>query len=159
MIHDKKSGKLALDSFVALKTFQKAQEREYRDFLPLPFLENRVIITLFPSYSMENGRAIKTSEEPDKPLLLIEEKDESGQNISQTYLHLKSQIELGEYSFDFTDLRRWSSFKVVEDSGYYIVCVSLWLGLGALLLRYVPDIRKWFGIKPSLFAKHNSNQD
>jgi hypothetical protein len=159
VIREKESGKLMLDSFVALKTFQKAQEREYRDFLPLPFLKNRVIITLYPNYAMKNGRAIKTTEQPEKPLLLVEEKDESGHDISQTYLHLKSRIELGEYSFDFTDLRRWSSFKVVEDSGYYIVCVSLWLGLGALLLRYVPDIRKWFGIKPSLFAKYNSHQD
>jgi hypothetical protein len=159
VIREKESGKLMLDSFVALKTFQKAHEREYRDFLPLPFLKNRVIITLYPSYSMENGRTIKTSEQPEKPLLLIEEKDESGKDISQTYLPLKSRIELGEYSFDFTGFRRWSSFKVVEDSGYYIVCVSMWLGLGALLLRYVPDIRKWFGIKPSLFPKHNSHQD
>jgi hypothetical protein len=159
VIREKESGKLLLDSFVALKTFQNGQDRKYHDFLPLPFLKNTVLITFYPSYTMENGRAIKTLEEPEKPLLLIEEKDESGQDVSQTYLHLKSRIELGEYSFNFTDLRRWSSFKVVEDSGYYVVCVSLWLGLGALLLRYVPDIRKWFGIKPSLFTKHSSYQD
>ncbi|MBW7989989.1 MAG: cytochrome c biogenesis protein ResB [Planctomycetes bacterium] len=159
VIREKESGKLMLDSFVALKTFQNGQDRKYHDFLPLPFLKNTVIITLYPSYTMENGRAIKTSEQPEKPLLMIEEKDESGQDVSQTYLHLKSRIELGEYSFNFTDIRCWSSFKVVEDSGYYIVCVSLWLGLVALLLRYVPDIRKWFGIKPSLLGKHNSQQD
>lgn len=159
VICEKGSGKLMLNSFVALKTFSKGQEREYRDFLPLPFLKNRVIITLYPSYIMENGKAIKTSEQPDKPLLLIEEDDESGQDISQRFLHLHSQIELGEYSFGFTGLRHWSSFKVVEDSGYRIVCVALWVGLGALLLRYVPDILKWFGIKPSLSIKYSSYQD
>ncbi|MHC4694652.1 MAG: cytochrome c biogenesis protein ResB, partial [Planctomycetota bacterium] len=149
VISEKESGKVLLDSFVALKTFRKAEEREYRDFLPLPFLKNRTIITLYPSYRMENGSATKTSEEPDKPLLLVEEEDESGEVVSQKYLHLKGEIALGKYSLGFTDLRHWSSFRVVEDPGYFVVYVSLWLGTGALLLRYFPDILRWFRAKPS----------
>ncbi|MHC4296265.1 MAG: cytochrome c biogenesis protein ResB [Planctomycetota bacterium] len=149
VIREKKSGRLMLDSFVALKTFQEAQGREYRDFLRLPFLNPRVIITFYPSYAMENGRAVKTAEEPGKPLLLIEQIDASGESISQKYVHLKSRIELGEYSLGFEDFRRWSSFKVVEDSGYLVVCVAMWFGLGALLLRYAPDLWKSFGLRSS----------
>lgn len=149
VIREKKSGKLMLDSFVALKTFQKAQGREYRDFLRLPFLNPRVIMTFYPSYAMENGRAVKTAEEPGRPLLLIEQIDASGESISLKYLHLKSRIELGEYSCGFEDFRRWSSFKVVEDSGYLVVCVAMWFGLGALLLRYVPDLWRSFGPRSS----------
>jgi hypothetical protein len=149
VIRENESGKILLNSFVALKTFRQSQEREYRDFLPLPFLKNRTIITLYPSYRMENGSAIKTSEEPDKPLLLVEEEDESGRVVSEKYLHLKGEIVLGEYSLGFTDLRHWSSFRVVEDPGYYVVCVSLWLGTVALLLRYIPDLLRWFRTKPS----------
>lgn len=143
VIREKESGKVLLNSFVALKTFRKAQEREYRDFLPLPFLKNRTIVTLYPGYRMENGSAVKTSEEPNSPLLLVEE-DKSGKVVSEQYLHLKGEIALGQYSLSFTDLRRWSSFRVVEDPGYFVVCVSLWLGTGALLLRYIPDILRWF---------------
>jgi hypothetical protein len=149
VIRQKENGKVLLNSFVALKTFRKAEEREYRDFLPLPFLKNRVIITLYPSYTMENGIAIKTGEELAKPLLLVEEEDESGQVISRNHLQFKDLVVLGRYSFAFTGVRRWSSFRVVEDPGYVVVCVSLWLGTGALLLRYIPDILRWFRAKPS----------
>jgi hypothetical protein len=143
-IADKRSGRVLINSFVALKTFRTAQGREYRDFLPLSFLENKVIITLYPSFSEDDGDMIKTGENPDNPLLIVQTEDESGQIISRKYVQLNGKIELGKYNFSFTGLRRWSSFKVVADSGYVIVCVSLWLGLASLLLRYFPDILKWF---------------
>lgn len=149
VIRKKKSGELMLDSFVALKTFQKAQEREYRDFLRLPFLNPRVIITLYPCHVIKNGKAIKTAEEPVKPMLLIEQIDAAGKSLSQSYLHLKGQVELGEYSFAFEDFRHWSSFKVIADPGYFVVCVAMWFGLGALLIRYVPDLWKSFGVRSS----------
>ena len=149
VIRENESGKIMLNSFVALKTFHESEEREYRDFLPLPFIKNRIIITLYPSYSMENGTAIKTGEVLAKPLLLVEKEDESGQVISSNHLLFEGQIVLGQYSFGFTGIRQWSSFRVVEDQGYFLVCFSLWLGTAALLLRYVPDLLRWFGTKPS----------
>ena len=98
---------------------------------------------------MENGTAIKTGEVLAKPLLLVEKEDESGQVISSNHLLFEGQIVLGQYSFGFTGIRQWSSFRVVEDKGYFLVCFSLWLGTAALLLRYVPDLLRWFGTKPS----------
>lgn len=156
-IREEESGKILGNLVVTLKAFRQSGEREYRDFLPpspflkkmLPFLKNRIIITLYPSYRMENGIAIKTGEELAKPLLLVEEEDESGQIISRNHLQFKDQVVLGQYSFAFTGVRHWSSFRVVEDQGYFVVCVSLWLGTGALLLRYMPDILRWFRAKPS----------
>jgi hypothetical protein len=56
-----------------------------------------------------------------------------------------SSMSLGKYTIGFTGLRRWSSFKVVEDPGYNLVWIALWLGAAALILRYVPDIKEWFG--------------
>jgi hypothetical protein len=38
---------------------------------------------------------------------------------------------------------------VVQDPGYLPVCVALWLGLGALILRYVPDLKRWFMERPA----------
>jgi cytochrome c biogenesis protein ResB len=148
-IRDKRSGRLLLDSFVALKTFRTEQGRQYRDFLPLPFFTNRVVVTLYPSYSHEDGRLVKTGEEPDNPLLLIEQEDESGRVVSRTELPAGEKAAVADYTFVFADLRRWASFSVVEDPGYLMVCVSLWLGLGALLLRYIPDLRTLFGTEPS----------
>jgi hypothetical protein len=144
IIHDRKSGKLLLDSFVALKTFRAEQGRQYRDFLPLPFFTNRVIVTLYPSYSHEDGKLVITAQEPDNPLLLIEQEDESGRVVSRTELPAGEKAAVADHTFVFADLRRWASFRVVEDPGYLPVCVSLWLGLGSLLLRYIPDLQRLF---------------
>ena len=73
------------------------------------------------------------------------------QRSAQGNLPLGSRIVMEEYVFFFTELRRWSGFMVVQDPGYLPVCVALWLGLGALILRYTPDLKKWFVEKP---AKH-----
>jgi hypothetical protein len=145
VIRDKGSGRLLLDSFVALKTFGKGGEREYRDFLPLPFFKQRVIITLYPSFSRDNDTVRKAGDEPDSPLLLIEMEDGSGRVVSHGHLPAGGRLALGEYSFLFAGLRRWVAFQVVQDPG---VMVSLWLGMGALVLRYLPELGRWFKEEP-----------
>ena len=76
-------------------------------------------------------------------------KDWAGKVTSQGNVRLGSEVTLGEHSFFFAELRRWSGFMVVEDPGYLVVCVALWLGLGALILRYVPDLKRWFVERPA----------
>lgn len=154
VIRYKGSGRLLLDSFVALKTFGKGAEREYRDFVPLPFLKQRVIITFYPSFSRDNGTVRKGGDEPDSPLLLIEMEDGSGRVVSHGYLPAGGRLALGEYSFLFAGLRRWAAFQVVQDPGYPIVMVSLWLGMGALVLRYLPDLGRWFKEAPVRRGAH-----
>jgi cytochrome c biogenesis protein ResB len=144
VIGNKETGRVRVDSFVALKTFGTEQGRQYRDFLPLPFLPNRTVLTLYPSHSIQNGNIVKTGEQPENPLLLIETEDESGRVISSTHLPIGQQVAVGNFNFGFTDLRRWSAFRVVDDNGYPIVWVALWLGTAALVLRYVPELRNWF---------------
>jgi cytochrome c biogenesis protein ResB len=144
IIGDKETGRTLINTFIALKTFRTAEGREYRDFLPLPFLENRIIVTLYPSFTMDKGGLKKNGEEPENPLLLIESEDESGNVVLQRHLLAGQKTTVGNHTFVFGGLRRWSSFKVVEDSGYPIVWVSLWLAVAALLLRYFPDLRRWF---------------
>jgi hypothetical protein len=149
VIRDSNTGAVRLDSFVALKTFKTQQGPQYRDFLPLRFLQNITILTLYPTYSIENGSIVKTGEQPDDPMLLIEAKDESGRIISSTHLPFGGQVSVGDFNFGFTDIRRWSAFRVVDDDGYPIIWVALWLGTAALVLRYVPELRCWFAGKPS----------
>jgi hypothetical protein len=107
-IRDRTSSRLLLDSFVALKTFRTEQGTQYRDFLPLPFFTNRVVVTVYPSYSHEKGRLVKTAEEPDNPLLLIEQEDESGRVVSRTELPAGEKAAVADYIFVFADLRRWA---------------------------------------------------
>ncbi len=142
-IREKKSGKVLLHSFVMLSTFTKDDATEYRDFLPLSFLKNRTIVTVYPDHEMKDGQPIKTSEEPTNPLIRIEVEGDDGKIISKEYITLGKRAAVGEYIFKFTDLRRWVEFQVVEDPGYLIACASLWLGLVALLMRYIPDLQKW----------------
>lgn len=137
-------GRLLVDSFVALKTLRTAAGREYRDFLPLPFLKQRIVVTLYPSYTQEDGELVKVGEVPDKPLLLLEMEDESGQVVESRQVEVGSRVRLGKYVFTFAELRRWASFRVGDDPGYPLFCAGLWLGLASLLLRYFPDLRCWF---------------
>lgn len=142
-IRDKNTGRILFYSFVMLKTYDTENGKEYRDFLPLEFLKNRTIVTVYPDHVMKDGEALKTSEEPLNPLIRIEAEGKDGKIVSKEYLTPGQEVSIGDYIFKFADLRRWASYQVVDDPGYVTVCISLWLGLGALLLRYVPDMRKW----------------
>ena len=97
---------------------------------------------------MDNGKVRKTGEDPENPLLLIDVLEPAGQVVAQGNAPLGGRIATAEYMFFFTELRRWSGFMVVQDPGYLTVCVALWLGLGALILRYVPDLKRWFAERP-----------
>jgi cytochrome c biogenesis protein ResB len=133
LIRDKGSGRVLVNAFAALKTFRKGQTREYRDFLPLPFFKQRVIVTLYPNHKRTGN-----------PALLVETENESGQPIPKGHVTMGSSMPLGKYTIGFIGLRRWSSFKVVEDPGYNLVWIALWLGVAALILRYIPDLKEWF---------------
>ena len=143
-VRDAIRGRLLVNSFIALKTFRTETGREYRDFLPLPFPKQRVVVTLYPSFRLENGRAIKVSDVPDKPLLLLELEDEFGKVVESQQVEVGGRARLGNFTFAFAELRRWTSFRVGQDPGYPLVCVALWLGVAALLLRYWADLRQWF---------------
>jgi len=144
VIRDIKNKRLLFNSFIALQTYDTPAGKVYRDFLPLPFLKQTYTVTLFPSFSIDNGKVKKTGEDPENPLLRIEMIDPIRQKSAQVNLPLGGRIIMEEYIFFFTELRRWSAFMVVQDPGYLPVCVALWLGLGALILRYVPDLKRWF---------------
>ncbi|UCH95300.1 MAG: cytochrome c biogenesis protein ResB [Candidatus Aminicenantes bacterium] len=144
VIRDRLTGRLLVNSYVALKTFRYGQEREYRDFLPLPFFKQQVIVTLYPSYIRVDGQVKKSGEEPENPILLVEMEDDTGQKVLQDEISLGGSITLGKYSLGFVDLRRWSSFRVVEDPGYAVVWIALLVGLGGFILRYLPELRGWF---------------
>jgi hypothetical protein len=145
VIRNRKSGRILINSFVALKTFRYGPNREYRDFLPLPIFKNRVIVTLYPAYRTIEGKIEKTGEEPENPILLIEIEDQTGKTVLTKHLPFNGKIGVGDHIFEFIGLRRSASFKVVEDPGYPLVLAAIWLGLIALILRYAPDLRGWFG--------------
>ena len=144
VIRNTSDGRIMIDSFIALQTFNYQGEKEYRDFLPLPFLNSRVIVMLYPSYIEEAGHYKKTGEEPDNPLLLIEKETEKGKPEFQGGIAMGEIITIGDYSIEFSDLRSWSAFRVGEDRGLIILQIALWIGLISLILRYIPDLLKWF---------------
>jgi len=153
LIRQKENEKLLVNSFIALRTFQEGEIRKYQDYLPLPFFKQRVVVTLYPRYTLVNGRVEKTGEEPENPLLVIKMEDNSGRVISQGQIKLGEKIEMSEHIFGFEELRYWSSFKIVQDQGYPIVVIALWLGVAALVLRYIPELRKWPPTKSSSKGK------
>lgn len=144
VIRDRLAGRPMVNAFVALKTFRYGPEREYRDFLPLPFFKQKVIVTLFPAHIRIDDQVKKVGEEPENPILLVEVEDETGQTIPKGEISLGGSIAIGKYSIGFTELRRWSSFRVVEDPGYTVVWIALLVGLCGFILRYLPDMRGWF---------------
>lgn len=146
VIRDGKSGRILINSFVALKTFRYGPNREYRDFLPLPIFKNRVIVTLYPAHRTIEKKIEKTGEEPENPILLIEIEDNNGKVILTRHLPFNGKTSVGDHIFEFIGLRRSASFRVVEDPGYPLVLTAIWLGLLALILRYAPDLRGWWEI-------------
>jgi len=144
VIRERQTGKILVNSFVALRTFRQGQEREYRDFIPLPIFKQRVIVTVFPSFARQQGRAVKTGEEPVKPLLIVEFEDNKGNITQSRETELGGQVTLGDYTFTFAELRRWSTFRVVRDPGYGLVWLALWLGMVGFLMRYIKEMGSWF---------------
>ena len=146
LIREKRTGRLLVNSFIALKTFRRGQvEREYRDFLPLPFFKQKVIVTLYPSHTRVDGQVKKTGEEPENPVLLVEMEDESGGSVSMGEIFPGGWLNLGDYSLGFTELRRWTAFQVTDDPGYPVVWIALWAGVIGFIMRYIPDLKRWFG--------------
>lgn len=144
LIRERQTGKILVNSFLALKTFRRGMEREYRDFIPLPIFEQRVIVTVLPSFTREQGRVVKTGEEPVKPLLIVEFEDNKGNITQSRETEMGGQVTLGDYTFTFAELRRWTTFRVVRDPGYGLVWLALWLGMVGFLLRYIKEMGSWF---------------
>jgi len=138
------NGQLMVDSYIALQTFSGQNGKEYRDYLPLPFFDSRVMLSLYPKSFKQGNEFIKTGEEPDNPTLLIETENEKEKKLEfRGAISLGEKIEIGDYSIEFTDLRYWSAFRVVEDHGYILIQIALWFGIAALLFRYIPDLATW----------------
>jgi len=149
VIRERSNRRPLVNSFIALKTFRRGQvEREYRDFLPLPFFKQKVIVTLYPNHTRVDGQVKKIGEEPENPILLVETEDETGKKVSRGEIPLGGSLVLGNYLLGFAELRRWTSFRVMDDPGYPVVWIALWVGIAGFIMRYIPDLRKWFGHAP-----------
>jgi len=144
IIRDPQKKQLMLNSFVALKTFREGENWQYRDFLPLPFLKNKVILTLFPDHKKDGNVITKTSELAGQPVLLFEERDEKDELVSSGVIPFRGSFKIGDYLFEFADLRYWASFRVVDDPGYIVFGLSIWLALFSLILRYSEDLISLF---------------
>lgn len=133
-----------VDSFVALRTFRDGRERDYRDFVALPFLDDRIFIRFLPDAELKEGRPAKIGEKPRNPLLQIWTEGERGEVLEEGLIRPGETAGLLGHDFTFMEFRKWAGFRVVQDSGYAWVLIALWLGLGSLLLRYLPDLKSWF---------------
>lgn len=141
IITEEKRRVAILRSYIALKTFKENGNRRYLDYLPLPFLKDKVVMELLPDYEIKDGKPIKISEQPDKPMIIAQTWDPNDNIIEEKYMELGGKVILGDYNYQFISLRQWASFKVVDDPGYPFVCFSLWLGLIALIMRYLKEIK------------------
>ncbi|NQT14782.1 MAG: cytochrome c biogenesis protein ResB [Planctomycetes bacterium] len=143
LITDAGTGAGLVNSFFSLKTFRTPSGPEYRDFLPLPFLEQRTILNVYPSHSMQDGRAIKTGDELRNPLLVVETGDDTESVTEVAWLLPGATADLGAHRLTFAELRQWSTFKVVDDPGYPVVAFFLWTGVAGLAARYATELARW----------------
>jgi hypothetical protein len=139
MVRQKDKQDLLVNSFIALQTFTTGQGRQYRDYLPLPFFENRVTVEFYPVGSTDSDTGTTSTE----PVILINTADAEGNTLTRSPLSLNQTTTADGYEFEFAELRQWASFRVSNDPGYPVVWMALWLGLGALLLRYLPELTEW----------------
>jgi hypothetical protein len=103
-----------VNSFVALQTFTENQGRQYRDYLPLPFFENRVTMELYP----EGNKDIKTGELLTEAVIFVKTEDSKGNFNGASRLPLGQKTIVDGYEFEVVELRQWASFRVSNDPGY-----------------------------------------
>ena len=147
LIWDKRTGRILVRSFLALKTFMQGKNRDYRDFLRLPFLKEKIIVTLYPHYTQQGEKKVKIGEKPVNPVLIIEKTNESG-NIVRKAVKLGEKVEFSNFSLQFTGLRNWASFRVADDPGYPLILLAVLIGISALILRYLKEFLTWFKRDP-----------
>ena len=141
-IYENDSNTPVFESYIALRTTLSEKGNTYTNQLLLPFLQNQTFLTLYPDHKADFGQIVKTSEVPNNPLLIIEQKDENGNVLLKEHLPLSKKVALGDIAFEFKELRQWASFKVESDPGYPIICAAFVLGLIALAIRYIPKSTK-----------------
>lgn len=155
-IKNKKTGQIMVRSFVAFRTFQTFDGREYRDYLRLPFMEGRIIMTLLPSYKKVNDWMVKDGDLIKDPAMLVELWDKDDALISSGSVTAGKDLALEDLSFSFSTIRNWSSFRVDNDPGYPVVWLALMLGFIALILRYWGEMKRWFQEKPETGEINNA---
>jgi len=132
-----------LDGFIALKVWGYNEARKHYDFLPLPQAGRRLSLTLYPSHEIHEGEVVQTSEALENPVLLVFQEVMNGTKTPTQAIEPGHSAMVGEMNVQFGELRQWAAFQVVHDPGYGIVCVSFWMAIVALGLRYTPDIADW----------------
>jgi cytochrome c biogenesis protein ResB len=129
-VRDTQTGKLLLNAYIALKTTGINKERTYSDFLLLEAFKQKkwtATVTLLP----------------EKPMLQVHINDESGKLLAHGDVPKSGHMDLAGYTFYFTSLRHWASFRIMDDPGYKIVWPAIWLALLGLFLRYIPELKSW----------------
>jgi len=131
------------DSFVAMKTAPAERGRTFQDVLPLPYSKQQIKVSLYPDHVRDGDDVRKVSDVPERPLLLVDVTEATGEVVERRELPLGGEVQIGQFTLAFPELRRWASFRVSDDPGYPLVCAALWIGLVAMLMRYGGDIRTW----------------
>jgi hypothetical protein len=140
IIENNQTGQIFVDTFLALQKDNARTTERHRDVIPSGMGLPDLIFTLYPNHEVKDGVYSWAGESPVKPLLhIISHKSSMG----SLYLEEGEAKNIGNLRFTFKGLRRWSAFQVMRDPGYPVITWSLWLGLGALLLRYLPGVVRW----------------
>lgn len=134
-------------AFFALKTFQNAKSKEYRNYIDLPKRE-KMMMNLYPSHVIKDGQPLKTGEDAVNPVIIMELMDSENRIRDTKFLLLGKTISIGNYTFAFPEIRQWTELRLVYDPGTILVYIFLWLTLFGLTLRYLPDIIEWLKKKP-----------
>ena len=91
-----------------------------------------------------DGAHVPVGQALGTPALRVEAQAQDGTVLSSAVVHRGEWTSVGKHEIGFLDLRRWSSFRVTEDRVYPTVWLALWLAVGAMSLRYWPDLSTWF---------------
>jgi hypothetical protein len=93
-----------INSFIALQTFVTQEGRQYRDYLPLPFFENRVTVELYPAGNEDT----KTGEILTEPVIIVHTEDSKDNSSAASRLPLGQMTTADGFEFEFAELRNWA---------------------------------------------------
>ena len=142
IIFTDKQGKVLFDAFVSLNT-KRQGDITYEDYFKVPGTMMYTQLTLYPDADTVEENLVNRSEFAVNPILAIKLWVDDKVFFRGTVKRGET-IDSGNFTIEFKEVRYWSSFRVVKDSGLPFIYGSFVVGILGYFLRlfFVREVLK-----------------
>lgn len=135
-IVEDKNGKKLFDALVALRTSKENEQPFFDDFFVVPIIDLKIHAVLYPDAIEQEGEIVPSSSKPLNPIVNITNFREK-KMIGKKNIKLGDKAEISDFQVNFDELRYWSSFRVVRDSGIPVLYAGFFVGIIGFIIRMI----------------------